>query len=574
MTELDALFAARPLLPLQLSPTEVLIVDHGTGERHILTPEVADALAVCAAFAPLEVQRQRVLDALPELRERAVAIMPVLQGLVERGLLQSATTSLARLASGGTTQAGLAPACLLLPPSVGSPPSSECGRWLAALASICGGLTLVCDRIEQARPWLDLLRALGVSAACVDASEQRRWLAELAKDERDLTALSALAGPSTGADWRARAVNFVSLRSMQRRVLLLDPDQAGPIWSLPEVRPGLDMSPVASREAWFDLTSAVEMPEQAWHSAIDWCGRPLGQLLAGAGPFALSAAEIEGQTLTDLQRFGEGGRAKAVIFGSRGALDCPHNRWIYTLDAASRDRLCQLDYGRRRLGNSLLHGMNRARLLAGTAFAPSMIAVDSGSGFESPLGDTPHLLRGALTQLLDPSACSLHLPWFLGRVDSAAMDRVTAGRAPHWPGINRLLAEWAQVEQSRCQAADSSDRAQWWAAKLQDLAAASPQARRERLRAYTTQAQARLIAALQYQLENAEHVPPAWRDDVVAIVEAQAKAVLAADEPTLAGYAPDEDASERLGRELTIMADWTRRWPTWLNRAIEVAAAG
>jgi hypothetical protein len=572
MTELDALHAARLLQPLQLSPTEVLLIDHATGERHVLAPEVVEALAACASFAPLEVQRQRVLTALPGLSERAAAIMPVLQGLVSRGLLQSAAAAVQRLGAGSAVQGGLAPAWLLLPPTGAPGPSAAAVAQLARLARACGGLRLICDNSAQAQSWLAPLQPLAVQVECIDAQIQRDWLTTLARDERDQSALLALAGPSVDASWRTRAVNFVLLNSVGRRVLLLDPDQLGPLSALPDVRRGLDPSPAASRQAWFDLPLAAELPDDAWTSAIDWCGRPVGQLLSGAGPFALTAAEIEGQTVADLQRLGEGGQVKAILFGSRGALDCPHNRWLYTLDADSRERLCQFDYGRRRLGDSVLHGMNRARLLRGTAFAPSLLAVDQGSGFESPLGDTPHLLRGALGQLLDPTARSLHLPWFLGRSDSAVVDRVAAGRAGYRPGINRLLAEWAQVEQGRCLAAGPADRAQWWAAQLQDLAAATPQARRERLCAYTSQAQAQLINALQYQLESAQNVPPAWRDDVVAIVEAQARAVLSEAEPSLAGYEPGEDASARFASELSMMADWTRRWPDWLNRAGQAAA--
>ncbi len=573
MSELSALFAARPLQSLPLSPTEVLLLDHRSGERHVLTPEVVDALEACAPFASLSAHRERVLERMPELAERAAAITPVLQGLVSRGLLESAAAALQRLDSGGESLPGLAPACLLLPSAPGSLPSAEAIAQLLLLARLCGGLQILCEDTELARPWLDPVRAEGIVAECLDADSQRRWLAQLASDSEDEAALYTLAGPSTAADRRARQVNFAQLHASGHRLLLLDVDQLAAPQAMPALQVGLDLSPQASRQAWFELQLADALPEQAWASALDWCGRSTAALLSDRGPFALAAGDVEGRNWSELARLGEGSRVKALMFGSRGALDCPHNRWLYTLDPASRGRFWQ-QYGQQRDGRTVLHGVTRARLLQGTAFAPSILAVDAAAGFEGPLGDTPHLLRGALSQLLDPATRSLHLPWCLQRLDDSPMDRAAAGREAHWPGINRLLAEWALGEQSRCVASEPSDRANWWAEQLEDLARAPALARRERLSAYTAQAQAQLINALQYQLENAEGEPAGWREDVIAIVEAQANAILADRGPMLAGYGESEDPDLRFARELQISADWTRRWPLWLRRAVELRDRG
>ncbi len=573
MSELSALFAARPLQALPLSPTEVLLLDHRSGERHVLTPEVVDALEACAPFASLSAHRDRVLESMPELRERAAAITPVLQGLVSRGLLESATAALQRLDQGSGPLPGLAPVCLLLPYAATAPPSAEAIAQLLLLARLCGGLQILCKDAEQARPWLDPVRSAGLAAECLDADEQGRWLATLATDSEDEAALFALAGPSDASDRRARQVNFAQLRASGHRLLVLDPDQLAAPRAMPALLPGLDLSAQVSRMVWFDLQLADELPEQAWASALDWCGRSTGQLLRDGGPFALAAGDVEGRSWAELTRLGEGSQVKALMFGSRGALDCPHNRWLYTLDPISRGRFWQ-QYGRQREGNAVLHGMTRARLLPGTAFAPSILAVDAAAGFEGPLGDTPHLLRGALSQMLDPTTRSLHLPWCLQRLDDRPVDRTAAGQTAHWPSINRLLAEWALTEQGRCLASEPLDRAHWWAEQLEDLARAPAMARRERLSAYTAQAQAQLINALQYQLENADGELAGWRDDAVAIIEAQARAILADRGPLLAGYGEDEAPEERFERELRISADWTRRWPLWLRRAGELRDLG
>jgi hypothetical protein len=510
---------------------------------------------------------------MPELRERAAAIAPVLQGLVSRGLLESAAATLQRFEPVGNELPVLAPVCLLLPASVSPSPGAEVIALLLQLARLCGGLQILCDDASQAAAWLDPVRAAGISAGALGADEQRRWLAALATDPEDEAALLALAGPSAGPDRRARQVNFAQLRASGRRLLLLDVDQLAAPQALPAMQAGLDLNPQATRLAWFDLDQADALPEQAWASALDWCGRSTGQLLRSGGPFALGASDIEGRSWGDLARLGEAGSVKALMFGSRGALDCPHNRWLYTLDPVSRARYWQ-HYARQRSGAAVLHGVTRARLLQGTAFAPSVIAVDSAAGFEGPLGDAPHLLRGAMAQMLDPNARSLHLPWCLPRVDDGPVDRVSAGRAAHWPSINRLLAEWALADQGRCLAGAPVDRAHWWAEQLEDMARASTSARRERLIAYAAQAQAQLINALQFQLENAEGDPAGWRDDATAIIEGQAGAILSDRGPLLAGYGEDEDAAERFARELRASANWTRRWPSWLRRASELSDQG
>lgn len=565
MNGLENLLAARPLQALAVSPGEVLMVDHASGERHVLTPEVVDALACCDRFDTLAGHREHLLEALPELRERAQAVLPVLQGLAQRGLLQNADEVLSRLPRGLALPA-VAPVCLLLAPGESLQPNPASSAALVQLARLTGGANLLCEEAEDAFAWRAVLDGAQLPVTVWSAVERTAWLAELA-DADSAGLLQALAGAGPG-NWRARQSNFALLRASGQRLLLLEADQLGNPVAVAGVRAGLDPAASAARDAWFSADGASDLGEAAWSSALDWCGRGIGDLLGAQGPFSPTADSLQGLTWDAVARLAGGKRLKGLIFGSAGVIDSPHNRWIYTLGSQSRERLWQADYPQARQGRGLLHGMSQARLLHGLAFAPALHWVDPACGFDGPLAANGHLLRGAFGQLLDGGSCQLHLPWCLPRGDRSAMDRVAAGRAVHWPDLNRLLADWALSEGSRCQAEGPQQRARWWAAQLRDLAAAPAASLRERLSAYASQAQAQLIGALQFQLESTDSVPTVWRDDIVAIVEAQAKALLGNAAPRLDGYGED-DAVSRFASELRQTADCSEQWPVWLQRAAE-----
>ncbi len=572
----DELFAALPGEVLQISTQELMLFDPLSDERHPMTPDVLDALEACQAFAPLSRHRDAIIEKLPQLKDQAAAVDQILLALMQRGLLVSAAEVLKSYAASARPTMAVAPACLRLGGGHPAIVDERDLQTLRELNDLCGGLRVLIGSAvseEQQTRWQRALADASIDADWWDGERQSQFLSQLASDDADTDALFALAGPDGAGSADARLTNLALLLSSGRRMVILDSDQLAPLRASPQVSAGFDLSPSAARVAWFDTDKAATLPAGSFAAALDWCGRSLGQLLRPGGPLGLGSGDLSGRAVAEMRRIPGDGHVDSLIFGTVGALDIDHNRWLYSLDAQSRDRLWLPEpaYMERRKGRHLIHGISRARLLSGTPMAPSIMAVSEATGFYNPLSDQPHAYFGAFGQLLDPNRRSLHMPWCLPRSDSAEPDRITKGILPFVPSFNRMLSDWAVGDTRRCQAASAIDRANWWSAQLSDLAAADPAHRRTRLNEFVARAQAQLVSRLQYQLETAQIPPKPWRDDVVAIVESNARAILSGETTGLAGYEGDQAPEERFSDELNQVAAWNPRWLQWLQRAVSTS---
>jgi len=121
-------------------------------------------------------------------------------------------------------------------------------------------------------------------------------------------------------------------------------------------------------------------------------------------------------------------------------------------------------------------------------------------------------------------------------------------------------------------AADPGQRLAFFANVLRDLAGASANERVAHLREYLSFARADLIDRLQHQIEAATEAPIYWQADARAIVESNAKALLAKAPPRLADWAEDIDeagCARALVDELNGMADALEHWPALWRHAQE-----
>ncbi len=92
------------------------------------------------------------------------------------------------------------------------------------------------------------------------------------------------------------------------------------------------------------------------------------------------------------------------------------------------------------------------------------------------------------------------------------------------------------------------------------------------MREYLSYVRADMIDRLQHQLEAAADAPVYWQADARAIVQANARAMLADAPPRLAEWADDLDAAgcaRALSTELEGMADFCAQWPALWRHAAE-----
>jgi glycerol dehydrogenase-like iron-containing ADH family enzyme len=108
---------------------------------------------------------------------------------------------------------------------------------------------------------------------------------------------------------------------------------------------------------------------------------------------------------------------------------------------------------------------------------------------------------------------------------------------------------------------------------MRDLAHASARDRTDHLREYLNYVHTGVIDRLQRQIEESTDAPIYWQADARAIVQANAKRLLAAGTaPRLAEWPETVDAAQcasALGTELDAMADACEHWPAMWRHAAE-----
>jgi hypothetical protein len=191
----------------------------------------------------------------------------------------------------------------------------------------------------------------------------------------------------------------------------------------------------------------------------------------------------------------------------------------------------------------------------------------------NPVGRAEDSLGGALTRYCRPDAVALELPVAIGHVQESMRARFPITREANAPRVNDFLREFVKRQFGTSAAADPGARLSLLAHVMRDLARASSNDRIEQLNEYISFVHAGIIDRLQRQLETAPDAPVYWQADVRAIVQANAKRLLALrDAPRLAEWAQDIDlagCANALSAELEAMADACEHWPAMWRHAAE-----
>ncbi|MBL4772918.1 MAG: glycosyltransferase family 2 protein, partial [Alcanivoracaceae bacterium] len=83
----EAVYASVAGVALQLSPEELVFMDKDTGENHVMTHQVLQALSLCQEFKPLDQHILTINQNMPELSNQIQAIQQVTKFLINNKLL-------------------------------------------------------------------------------------------------------------------------------------------------------------------------------------------------------------------------------------------------------------------------------------------------------------------------------------------------------------------------------------------------------------------------------------------------------------------------------------------------------
>ena len=559
----------------------VFIID---GAPHVMTMQVLQALDQTREFRTLDDHAVRIEANVPGLTGKGDNVRRVLDDLVKRGLLLRDEDFLARLRS--------APRCAPAPLRAVFIRACDRPDRLAGLLSSLADYerrhrarrryVLIDDSTQptSSDAHRDLLRGFARTSGCdvrhVGRSESASLAERIAKacpDARGAIRKLLLreAHPQARRFGGGRSRNLALLLSAGARLVLLDDDLRLPLRRPDFARDGLDPDPDATPCARFHadmeqaLASGSEIDEDPFELHLDICGQPLGAALNGR--YALGRDALRGLSLNRLELLNADARIVTTHHGSCGSSRSESNLWVYhAIDRIGREELWQdrASYDRNSQAHHMLYAVSKARVLGVAGFTPFALDNSAMLPCTNPVGRAEDSLGSALTRYCRPDAVALELPVAIGHVQESLRARFPITRDVNPPRVNDFLREFVKRQFGTSVAEEPGQRLALLAQLMRDLSRASVAKRIEHLREYLSFVHADVIERLQRQLEAATDAPVYWQADVRAIVQANAKRLLAGGAaPRLAEWAQEIDAAgcaTALSAELDTMAEVCEGW--------------
>ena len=589
----DTLYAADDGMVAPLSSQECIIQNPRTQERHVMTFEVFQALDQCKSFATIDEHLKTIYTALPNLRGKDEATRRVLGGLVDRGLLQSAAQIVeSYAATPGRRLASLGPIFVLtedrpegLARVIDSLIKGGDGDLDGLPIVVLDGSRSQSSREANRRVVDERRRDAGLRY--LGNSERAAFIARLqGQMKAHAPALAWLLGEDE-APTRGQLFNWMLLLASGRRALIFDDRQYLPQRDMPGAQGGVDLLNSQQREAWFyrpdQAIPAQELDFEdgmIGHVARNYLGESLGRCVSKPGRLHLAADALRGATLSAMRPFEPRGRVAAVVQGTVGSIEAPHNIWMYQLDRGSRDRFwgTRESYLRLLEGDHVCHGITRARVSLTSIYQPSAVDLSVLSGFAMPnAGPRLGLGFSTLTRFLDPESVIFHATSAIGNQWQPPVKRSEAARRPFTPNSAAFFNDHIQARAGECRASAATDRANYLAALMDDFAASASDALQAELTTYLTYKRADLVSDLQMRLETAaQQAPIYWEADVREIIQASSKELARSSVPRLADWPESLDAAgaaERLRSETRQLAAAVRAWPSAFELAPRFADA-
>ena len=582
------LFASEDGMVASLSSHECIFVAKRSGEPHVMTFQVLQALDQCREFRTLDEHIARIQSTISGLGGKRDEVKRVLDSLTQRQLLVSDQQFIERMRSAPVPQAPMRAVFV-----------RACDR-PAQLEQLLRSLTDYERRFRAGRHYIviddsvlpahvneqrDLLREFarttGCKASYIGATERSRIVDKLARARPDSKSVAArllvreahTQAPRFGG---GRGINLALLLGAGARLALLDDDLRLPL-KLPDyARPGLDANPAATQVARFHasmeeaLRDGAEIDCDPFELHLDACG----QLLGALARYPLERAALRGMNMTRLELLSGSSRAVTTHHGTYGSSRAEIGTWLYSLDDDSRSRFWadRASYLRNVEAQFVWHGVAQARPLEVAGFTPFTIDNSRLLPCTNPVGRGEDSLASALIRYCHPDAVALELPEAIGHAQETTRTRSDKTHTAYTPRVNHFLRDYVQRQFGLFKAQELPQRLNLLASVLRDLAGASRADRVAHLREYLGYVRANTIDRLQHQLEAATSAPVYWQADVRSIVQANAKALLSKSPPRLGDWSDDLDANacaDALAGETTEMAEALEHWPGLWQSAAE-----
>ncbi|GAA0714247.1 hypothetical protein [Dokdonella soli] len=580
------LYASEDGVVASLSNSECIFQVKRSGETHVMTFQVLQALDQSREFRSLDEHVARILATIPGLQSQRDGVARVLESLTTRGLLVSDRDFLQRV----TTAAPREPAPLRAVFIRACDRPQQLEHLLGTLADyerrfranrhyVLLDDSTTREAVNRHRDLLrEFARATGCKLSYLGAAERERLVAKIARavpQAAPILPYLLLRAESANRFGGGRAWNLALLLSAGARLVLLDDDHRLPLRRPDDAQVGLDPNPSAAAHTHFyrnienALGAGEEIEGDPFELHLDAAGRSLGALASGSR-YAIERTALRGLPVSRLDHLRGDAPILATQHGSYGSSRTESGLWLYQLPPAERAEFVRDrdSYLRNVEAGSLWYGHRQAR--AGSAtFTPFALDNSMMLPCTNPQGRGEDALFSRLTALCHPDALMLELPVAIGHVQESQRKRSPTTLAAHTPRFNYFVSEFVQRQLPDFNAEDPAQRLGLLAAHLRDVGAASEAGRLRQLHEYLAYTRADLIERLQHQFDAAQDAPVYWQADVRSIIEANGRALIAKDPPRLGDWPTGTDGAAcatLLRDETAQLASACEAWPalwTW-----------
>ncbi|HEU4664813.1 MAG TPA: hypothetical protein VFS55_12370 [Dokdonella sp.] len=583
------LYASEDGVVASLSNNECIFQVKRSGETHVMTFQVLQALDQAREFRTLDEHVARILATVPGLTSQRDDVVRVLDSLVKRRLLVADRAFLDRTEKASAREP--APLRAVFIRACDRP--DQAAQLLASLADYerrhraNRHYVLVDDSSSRdaANRHRDLLREFARATGCkltyIGAAERERLVEKLARAVPKAAPVlpALLVGGERGHFGGGRGWNLALLLSAGARAILLDDDHRLPLRRLDDAREGLDPNPsgMVTTRFYRNIENALGAGEEVEGDPFELhlaaAGHPLGAVV-GQRRYAIDAAALRGLTLSRLDHLYGDAPILATHHGAYGSSRSESGQWLYQLSAEDRAEFARDrdSYLRNVEMASIWYGYRQARASGVANFTPFALDNSVLLPCTNPLGRGEDALFSRVTELCHSGALMLELPVAVGHVQETQRKRSPTTLAAHTPRFNYFVADFIRTRLPEFSAEEPAQRLELLAAHLRDVAGASEQGRVRQLQEYLAYARADLIERLQAQYDGAPDAPIYWQADVRSIIEANGRSLITPGVPRLGDWPENIDAAgcaRRLRDETLELAGFYEAWPALWNCARE-----
>ena len=587
------LYASEDGRAASLSAEECLFIVKSSGEPHVMTLQVLQALDVCREFRTLDEHVARVETAVPGLSGKRDDVRRVLEGLVQRKLFLGDDDFIARLRSGPART--LPPMRAVFIRSCDRPErlahllatlSDYEQRYRAGRRYVLIDDSVVASHGSGQRDQLrEFARTTGCKIGYIGKSESLKLVERFEKTNpqaRQIARGMLLrdAHPQSQRFGGGRSRNLALLLSAGARLALLDDDLRLPLRRPEFAGIGLDPDPDGSAHTRFypsmeqALGSGTEIDEDPFELHLQTCGQTLAACVNGR--YGLTRDALRGLNLGRLDLLQADARVVSTHHGSYGSSRSESTLWLYHgIDPAGREEFWRdrESYVRNAQAHYILNSADRARVVEVPGFTPFALDNSVLLPCTNPVGRAEDSLGSALTHYCLPHSVSLELPVAIGHVQESLRKRFSHTQGATQPRVNDFLRDFVSQQFGVFKSEQPGQRLIFLSHVMRDLSRAPVKERTEVLTEFRRSVHAGIIDRLQRRLETTAAAPVYWQADVRAIVQANAKELLASGAaPRLAEWPQDIDATgcaRALSGELNTIADACEHWPALWQYAAE-----